>query len=303
VGSFSSFDFNELENNVRAQVALRYRGGDLGNPFDYRFEYNYRERLFNGTLGFQTVNSSVGAIVVSPNINLGNNFNLSYQASIQNVSAPTDQSNLIAPNASDNVVTLMRYQGAAALRHYHFLWMGKSLPPTPEEGLKYTSTPVLPFLQLLTGVTGVASYYSSGDNQPSLTGSIGINGQFGHFSKPTFDYTGITLIFSQALRGEQSPFFFDRFVDTQTLSWGLTQQVYGPVRIGAQGSINLQTSEEISTDYFIEYSRRTYNVLIRYNPVLEVGSINLRISDFNWSGNPGPFDGTGIRPVIDGVVR
>jgi hypothetical protein len=303
IGSFSSFDFNELENNVRARVALRHRGGELSNPFDYRLEYNYRERLFNGTLGFQTVNSSFGAIAVSPAIDLGNNFSLSYQGSIQNIEAPTDRTNLIPPNATDNVITLMRYQGAAALRHYYFLWLGQALPPTPEEGLKYTPTPVLPYLQLLTGITGVASYYSSGDNQPSITGSIGISGQFGHFSKPMLDYTGLTLIFSQALRGDESPFFFDRFVDTKTLSWGITQQVYGPVRVGAQGSINLDTSEEISTDYFIEYSRRTYNVLIRYNPVLEVGSINLRISDFNWSGNPGPFDGTGIRPVIDGVVR
>jgi hypothetical protein len=197
----------------------------------------------------------------------------------------------------------MRYQAAASARHYVNLWQGEALPPTTQEGLKYTPTQIVPYLQLQTSVTGVSSFYSSGNTQPSLTGSIGLVGQFGHFSKPIFDYTGFSLIFSQALLGSESPFFFDRYADTQTLAWGLTQQIYGPVRFGAQGSINLITNQEISTDYFLEYSRRTYNILLRYNPVLEVGSINLRISDFNWSGNPGPFDGTGIRPVIDGVVR
>jgi hypothetical protein len=87
------------------------------------------------------------------------------------------------------------------------------------------------------------------------------------------------------------------------LTWGITQQIYGPIRVGVQSSLSLNDSEEISTDYFIEFSRRTYNILLRYNPVLEIGSINLRISDFNWSGNPGTLDGTDIRPVIRGVTR
>lgn len=303
VGSFSSFDFNELENNVRANVTLQHRAGDINNPYDLRLEYNYRERLFNGSLGFQTVNSSYGAIAVSPEIALGNGFTLSYQGAIQNIEAPSDQTDLYPPNATSNVITLARYQVAASVRHNTLLWVGQSLPPTPQEGLKYTPTPIVPYIQLQTGVTGVSSFYSSGDSQPSITGSIGLVGQFGNFSKPFFDFTGFSLIFSQGLRGSASPFFFDRYADTQTVSWGLTQQLYGPVRFGAQGSINTNTSEEISTDYFLEYSRRTYNILLRYNPVLEIGSINLRISDFNWSGNPGPFDGTGIRPVIDGVTR
>jgi len=48
---------------------------------------------------------------------------------------------------------------------------------------------------------------------------------------------------------------------------------------------------------------RAYNILIRYNPVLQLGSLNLRISDFNWDGNSSPFEGNGIRPVVDGVIR
>jgi hypothetical protein len=183
------------------------------------------------------------------------------------------------------------------------LWQGTPLPLTAEEGLKYTSTPVVPYLQIGTSVTGVASYYSSGDTQPSLSGSISLLGQFGHFSQPYLDYTGFVLTFSQAIRGDASPFYFDRFVDTQTLTFGITQQVYGPFRVGIQSIRNLELNSEISTDYFIEYSRRTHNVLVRYNPALQIGSINLRISDFNWRGNPGPFEGTGVSPVIQGVPR
>ncbi|MEA5511053.1 DUF3769 domain-containing protein [Crocosphaera sp. UHCC 0190] len=302
--SLTSLEFSDIEDRLRTKTFVQHRIGDLARPHDLRFEYNYRERLFNGSLGFQTVRSSAGLIVVSPQILLDTSgLQLSYQGSIQSVNADTDRASLLGSYSEDNRVTLMRFQGAASLNRPFLLWYGEALPPTPEEGLKYSPTPVLPFLVLSTGVTGVTSLYGNGDSQPSLSGTIGLSGQIGHFSRPFLDYTGFNLSFSQALRGDPSPFLFDRYADLKTLTWGLTQQLYGPVRFGVQSAYNIDTDEEINTDLFLEYSRRTYSILLRYNTVLKVGSLSLRISDFNWGGNPGPFDGTGIRPVIQGVPR
>ncbi|MGK7944742.1 MAG: DUF3769 domain-containing protein [Microcystaceae cyanobacterium] len=309
--SLASLNVTDAEEHLRTKLAFQRFVGDLGRPHDLRLEYNYRERLFNGSLGFQTVQSSVGTIFVSPVIPLGTSgFNISYQGSVQSVNASTDRRDLLVEQDKfqngrlvNNRINLMRYQGAASLRRTFVLWRGDSLPPTAEEGLKYTPRPVVPYLRLSTSVTGVTSYYGSGDTQPSLSGSVSLLGQLGHFSQPYLDYTGFLLTFSQAVRGDASPFLFDRFVDTQRLTLGLTQQVYGPLRVGIQSSRNLELNTEISTDYFLEYSLRTYNVFLRYNPALRIGSINLRISDFNWRGNPGPFEGTGVSPVIQGVPR
>jgi hypothetical protein len=162
---------------------------------------------------------------------------------------------------------------------------------------------VTPYLALNTRVTGVASAYSNGDSQETLSGTIGLVGQLGHFSRPYLDYTGFNISYTQVAFNNLSPFLFDRVADTKVLSGGITQQIYGPFRIGFQTALNLDTGEEISTDYLLEYSRRTYNILLRYNPVLQVGSLSLRISDFNWRGNPGLFDGSEIRPVVQGVDR
>jgi hypothetical protein len=96
---------------------------------------------------------------------------------------------------------------------------------------------------------------------------------------------------------------FDRIADRSILSGGILQQIYGPFRFGFQTSFNLETGREISTDYILEYSRRTYNIELRYNPVLQLGSISFRINDFNWTGNPGTFDGSEVRPVVEGVTR
>lgn len=304
IASFASLNLDNTDDHLRSTVTLQQKVGDLNHPHDLRLQYNYRERLFNGTLGFQTVNNSFGVIIVSPRIFLGETgIELSYQGSIQSIFAPTDQQELLEDNPEDNLVNLMRYQGAFSLSRSFRLWQGEALPATPDEGLRYSPAPVLPFLELRAGMTGVSSLYSNGGSQPSISGNIGLLGQVGNFSRPYFDYTGFNLTYSTAARGSESPFLFDRFVDTETLSWGITQQIYGPVRFGVQSSFNLESGEQISTDYYLEYSRRTFNFLIRYNPELQIGSISLRISDFNWSGNPGPFDGTLIRPVIDGVIR
>ena len=300
--SLTSFDFSDLEDNLRAKLGIQQQVGRLDNPHTFNLEYNFRERLFNGSLGFQTVFNSIGVVVTSPNIALPNTgINLTYQGSIQNIDADTDRQDLLEADRDNNRINLTRYQGAIFLNTAFSLWSGEPLPATRDRGLRYSSVPVVPYLQLFTGVSGVSSFYSNGDTQISLQGDIGIQGQLGHFSRPWLDYTGFKLSYSQNIRGDESPFLFDRLVDRRTLSLGVTQQIYGPIRLGFQTYLNLNDNDEISTDYLLEYSRRTHNITLRYNPVLEIGSFSLRISDFNWQGDPGPLNDGEITPVIQGV--
>ncbi|MGB5971192.1 MAG: DUF3769 domain-containing protein [Spirulinaceae cyanobacterium] len=301
----TSFDLDEIGEETRASVRGQQIIGRTNLPHHtLGLEYSYRDRLFNGSLGFQDVRSTLGAVITSPVIPIGNTgVNLTYQGAIQNINADTDRLDLLAPIRDNNRVNLTRYQAAASLGKGFSLWRGEALPPTPTEGLRYSPVPIQPYLALYTGITGVSSLYSSGDTQQSLGGSIGLRGQFGHFSKKFLDYTAFNLTFSGAIVGDQSPFRFDRFVDRQTVSFGITQQLYGPFRFGFQTAYNLDTSQEINTTYSLEYSRRTYNILLQYNPVQEFGSLSFRISDFNWTGSPDPFDADTINPVVQGVRR
>ena len=303
-GILTSFDLGELEDELRASVRLQ-QGIDIINlPHTLSLEYSYRNRLYNGSLGEQTVQSSIGGVLSSPEIPLGDTgISLSYQVGAQYINADTDRLDLLEPIRENDRVSLGRYQGVVTLSKGFLLWQGEGLPPTPTEGLRYTPSPVVPYLALNTSLTGVASAYSNGDSQESLSGTIGLVGQIGHFSKPFLDYTGFNISYSQVVRSGLSPFLFDRDADTSILSGGITQQIYGPFRAGFQTSISLDNNEQISTDYFVEYSRRSYNVLLRFNPVLGLGSLSLRINDFNWTGNPGSFSGAGIRPVVQGVTR
>ncbi|WP_414571010.1 DUF3769 domain-containing protein [Nostoc sp. CCY 9925] len=300
-GELTSFDFDNVEDSFRANLGLRQILGDR-LPHLLNLQYNYRDRLYNGSLGFQDVQSSFGGLISSPVIPLGKSgINLSYQASAQYIDANTDRLDLLEPVRDNNRISLGRLQASAALSTGLRLWQGKPLAPTPSEGLRYTPSPVVPYLQAIAGVTGTTSYYTNGDNQSTLTGTIGLQGQIGHFSRPFLDYTSFSIIYSQGLNNGLSPFLFDRLVDEKVLTAGITQQIYGPLRLGFQTSINLDTGKESSTDYIVEYSRRTYGITLRYNPVLELGALSVRISDFNWNGGTDPF--SEIKPVVGGVQQ
>ena len=296
-----------VEDKFRANVSLQQKIGPLQKPHTLSLEYNYRDRLFNGSLGFQTVRRSLGVVLASPTYTLGTSgINLNYQASIQDIIADSDRSEILN---RFNRANLTRYQGAILLSRGFQLWQGEALPPTRTEGMRYTPQPILPFVRLNTSLTGVSSLYSNGDDQSSITGSIGINAQFGHLSRNFFDYTALNVNYSQGFLTKQSPFFFDRFVDTRKLSLGISQQIYGPFILGLQTSLNLDTGNEISTDYILEYSRRTYKIILRYTSIRQadnstegLASVNLLINDFNWIANPEPFDGV-VTPVTRGVKQ
>lgn len=302
-GSLENLRLEDIDEKLKLNFRVEQLFGKLDNPFRFSQEFNFRDRLFNGSLGFQRVQRSMGVVLRSPDYRFGDSgFSTNYQASIQNIDANTDRPALLDPGVSEGEVNLTRLQGTVALSHNLTIWQGQALPATRFAGLRYSPQPIVPYLALATGIRGVTAAYSNGDRQASISGSIGIQGQLGHFSRNSFDYTGFNLTYSRGTRGETSPFLFDRFADRQTLELGLTQHLYGPFRVGFQTLINLDRDEPISTDYFMEYSRRTHAVLLRYNPVLEIGSLSIKINDFNWNGTTDPFVTQEIRPVIEGVI-
>lgn len=299
-----NFDFwDEPDEKIRASLRAQQI---IGTTYPHRLsiEYSFRDRLFNGSLGFQDIYKSWGAVLLSPNFILGNTgINLNYQLGAQYITANTDRLDLLPPIFTNVRTELGRFQASASINRGIFLWRGKPLPATPTEGLRYTPYPVIPFLQIVPIISGTTSFYTSGDYQNSLSFSIGLQGQFGQFSRPFLDYTAFNIRYTHTFLQGLSPFFFDRVIDDRVLSFGLAQQIYGPFRIGFQSSVNLDTRESISTDFYLEYTRRTYGVTIRYNPDLQLGGVVFRISDFNWNVGAEPFQGSGVRFVDTGVIR
>lgn len=292
VARFITLDPDRFEDDFRGSLRLNQIIPTGWGPHSLTLEYSYRDRLFNGSFGFRTVHRSIGGVFSSPIIPLGKSgFQLNYQLGYQNINAQSDFGRLIDEPSrnSDNRITLDRTQMAIAIARPITLWQGEALPATPEAGLRYSPVPLRPNIRLLPRLQMLWQNYSSGDYQNVLTGSIALQGQLGHFSRPWLDYTGFTLAYIENWRKGESPFLFDRMGDARVVVVGLTQQIYGPFRAGFQQVYNVDLGEIIDSSYTLEYSRRTYGLLLRVDPERQSGSLILRITDFNWTGSGQEF--------------
>jgi hypothetical protein len=276
--SLSGLDFSKLDS------ALRFNASYTVPVFDnYTLlsQYAFRDRVFNGSLGFQDVSNIVGTTLLSPNFMLGNSqISFNYQVAAQLIGAVRDD---LQPST---VGTLVRLQSAAVLSRAFPLFRGEPAPAEKETGLRFSPKPVVPKLDAFVTVQGVNSLYSNGANQAALFGTLGLAAEVGSFAKDFLDYTGLTLSYTQAFSSGRSPFLFDRIADTRSLTAGIVQQIYGPIRLGIQQSWSLDSGNVFDSVYSLEYARRTYAVVIRYNPNQGLGELLLRISDFNWTRPP-----------------
>ena len=290
---------SELTENLRTSIGINRPIGD----HRLNLQASYRERLFNGTLGFQDVQYSVGAVLLSPEYRLGENGpRLTYQVSSQLINAESDRAELAS--AESGRATLGRFQASASLQQNFNLWRGEPKPANQNEGLRFTPSPVIPYLDITSGLRTTGTYYTSGDFQNNLVAEIGLEGQLGHLSRNFGDYTRFNVGYSQSfIGGADSPFLFDREVDRNVISFGITQQIYGPFLAGFETAYSLSENRAINTVYSLEYSRRTYGLLVRFDTTQSTGSIGFRLSNFSWLGDTDPFDSPRFRQVEGGVIE
>lgn len=277
--SLSGLDFGNLDTILRLNAT--HSMTVFGNH-TLLSQYAFRDRVFNGSLGFQDVNNIVGSTLLSPNYVLGDSkISFNYQLAAQLIGAVRDD--VAVPNT---VGTLIRLQSAAVLSRAFPLLRGEPAPAEKETGLRFSPKPIVPKLDAVVALQGINSFYSNAASQSILYGTLGLSGEVGNFAKDFLDYTGFNISYTQAFSSGRSPFIFDRVADTRLISAGIVQQIYGPLRFGIQQSWSLDTGTLFDSTYSLEYTRRTYAVLIRYNPNQGLGELLLRISDFNWTRPP-----------------
>lgn len=278
--SLASLNLNEIDQQLRFNAT--YSRPVLENH-NLEAQFTFRDRIFNGSLGLQDVRSSFGVNVFSPANLIGNSgITLNYQFGAQVIAADRDDN----PLKQVSIGNLGRAQTALSLGKNFSLWRGTALPAEQESGLKYSPQPIVPSLDAIVRLNGAYSLYSNGDTQLNVAGTVGLVAELGGFSQPLFDYTKLNISFTQGATLGQSPFLFDRVVDTQIVTAGLVQQVYGPLRMGLQQSWSLSSGRLVDSTYSLEYNRRTYALVVRYSPIREVGELVFRINDFNWDAPP-----------------
>ncbi|WP_247215698.1 DUF3769 domain-containing protein [Synechococcus sp. C9] len=294
----SRLDFLDTDQRLRARLRLEHRWFRENSVVA---DTVYRQRVFNGSLGFENVQFATGVSLLSTEpikLNKTGTTQLQYVLGGRYI-----ESNGITPQNQVGLLRLGRFQLAGLLTHSITLWQGKALPPTATQGLRFSPVPITPYLNFNVGLSSTNNLYTNGDSQIVLGGYVGFSGQFGNFAKNFFDYTAVNVVYAPGfvLTG-LSPFFFDRRVDQQVMFFSIKQQLFGPLRATASIVLSLDNggAQIVDATYGLEYSRRTYGVSVFFNPERAQGGVLFRLNEFNWTGNPEPLlEREQITPSLD----
>jgi hypothetical protein len=286
----STFNPDNIANGTRSwgdfsrAVALPLLGTSKWRLFGA-----YRYRTWNGTLGEQDVYSAYGTSLEQtgqlPNWGkLSSNY--LWRTGVGNF-----QSNDFTTN---NLAEFWRFSGIGSVNLSYPLWVGTTAPLTATQAYANTGQPVVPGLWLRANVLGTFAYYGNGTNQNTIGLSGGPTLTLGHFVKPFFDFTELTLTGGGTLRQGASPFSFDRAVDLSTLGIGLTQQIAGPLVFSGGVGINVDpnsgTYGGVTNSYVeVRWQRRSYEIGVFYSPYNGLGGLRVKLNDFNFSGPGRPF--------------
>ncbi|MCP9808947.1 DUF3769 domain-containing protein [Cyanobium sp. HWJ4-Hawea] len=311
-------------NRISTPLKLPLLGSSSASAYG-----NYRERIYNGSLGQQTLVYSYGleiggsnvlqtqrsqplALKETGDISFANPAVASAELEKNDFSKSTSASPFFQPiNFSWNLssgnfqatlfdtgalATLWRTTASGTVSSGFSIWKGKALSTktNPIAGLNYSATAITPGLSVDFGASGLAANYGDGSNQNTITFFGGPSLTLGHFEKPFFDYTRLSASISGTFLGGISPFGFDRSVDNRTISFAASQQIYGPLVVEGGATYNIDPNSiyygNNSYSYIeVKWQRRSYELGVYYSPYDGIGGIRVKLNDFDFDGTGVPF--------------
>ncbi|MFN7899244.1 MAG: DUF3769 domain-containing protein [Synechococcaceae cyanobacterium] len=288
--SISSFNPENFGNATRSWGSMsRWLQLPLVGNSLMRFFGAYRFRSWNGSLGEQDIYSAYGVSFEQVG-NLPNwgqmSSNYSWRLGTGNFQGAQYQ--------TINLLDVWRTSFYGSVNSSLPLWLGKTLPATPTQGLLNAPAPLQPGLWLNSSLSTLLASYSDGSHQNTLTWNIGPTLSLGQFSRPWFDYTQFSITGGLTLLDGGSPLAFDRAVDLATLNFGLSQQLFGPLLFVGGIGINIDPGStyygQITGSYMeLRWQRRAYEVGVYYSPYEQLGGIRIRLNDLSFEGTGVPF--------------
>ena len=275
----NSFDSDKFSDALRLKSKLSKEITFLNSKWDKSFYGVYRDRVWNGSIGEADIYIGYGSKLEKQNIWEVNGIT---KTEILSLGLGTFKGEAL--NSRDLV---------SSLKGNLFYSLDQKFPiivDNPknkfiDSSFKYISEPIKKGLSLNTKLELFYSFYENGNNQEYLGFGTGPEFIFGDFKNKSFDYTRISLLPFYKIKNGDSIFKFDQIADEFTLDIAFDQQLFGPLMLKSNASLNLDTDskdygEFINSKISLNWKKRSYEFGLFYQPYNEAGGISFTLFGF-----------------------
>ena len=277
--NLNSFDFDKFSDAVRLKTKLSKEINFFNSKWDISFDGIYREKIWNGSLGESEIYSGYGSKLKKENNWIVNGIKKTetFSLGVADITAEALD--------SDNLISNLKGNFFYALDQKFPLSIEEPKNKSIDISYRYIPEPITKGLILNTRIESSYSFYENGEHQEYLGLGIGPEFILGNFKNKSFDYTRLSLFPFYRFNSGESVFKFDQNDDKFTLNIAFDQQLFGPVILKSQGTLNLTNNSDsygefINSKISLNWKKRAYEFGIFYQPLNQSGGISFNLFGF-----------------------
>jgi len=279
VNQINSFDTNKFSDALRFKSILNKEINFLNAKWDKSFYGVYRDRVWNGSLGEAEIYTGYGSKLEKKHTWETNGINKSEVLSLGLAHLKGEAL------GSKNLVDSLKGNLFYSLDQNIPLSVDKPKNKIIDNSYEYIYEPIKKGLSLNTRIAGMYSLYDDGKHQEYIGFGFGPELILGNFKTKTFDYTRISIFPFYKVKNGESIFKFDQISDKFTLDIDLDQQLFGPIMLKSNGTLNLDSDSNdygkfINSKISLNWKKRSFEFGIFYQPHNQAGGISFNLFGF-----------------------
>ncbi len=279
INEVNSLDTNKFSDALRSKSILNKQINFLNAKWDKSFYGVYRDRVWNGSLGESEIYAGYGSKLEKKHTWEVNGTNKTEVFSLGLAHLKGEAL------SSKNLVNSLKGNLFYSLDQNIPLSVDKPKNKIIDSSYEYIYEPIKKGLSLNTRLAGMYSLYHDGKHQEYIGFGFGPELILGNFKTKTFDYTRISILPFYKFKNGDSIFKFDQISDKFTLDIGFDQQLFGPMMLKSNGTLNLDSDSNdygkfINSKISLNWKKRSYEFGIFYQPHNQAGGISFNLFGF-----------------------
>ena len=279
VNQINSLDTKKLSDSLRFKSILNKEISFLNAKWNKSFYGVYRDTVWNGSLGEAEIYTGYGSKLEKKHTWEVNGIN---KTEVLSLSLANLRGEALS---SKNLVD--------SFKGNFFYSLDQNIPINVDEpknkfvdnSYEYIYEPIKKGLSLNKRLAALYSLYNDGNHQEYIGFGLGPELILGNFKAKTFDYTRISIFPFYKFKNGDSVFKFDQIQDKFTLDIGYDQQLFGPILLKSNGTLNLDNDSNdygkfINSNISLNWKKRSYEFGIFYQPHNQAGGISFNLFGF-----------------------